>query len=76
MKLTLRNLSLIAGLSTAGLLTACGGGGSSAAPGTLSVSLTDAPSCGYDAVNVTVNKVRVHQSSSAGENDSGKGSEK
>lgn len=71
MKLTLRNLSLIAGLSAAGLLTACGGGGSSAAPGTLSVALTDAPSCGYDAVNVTVNKVRVHQSSSAGENDSG-----
>jgi len=33
--------------------------------------MTDAPSCGYDAVNVTVNKVRVHQSASAGENDAG-----
>lgn len=72
MNLTLRNFSLVASLSAAGLLTACGGGsGSAQAPGTLSVAMTDAPSCGYDAVNVTVNKVRVHQSASAGENDPG-----
>ncbi|OGQ99868.1 MAG: hypothetical protein A2511_15820 [Deltaproteobacteria bacterium RIFOXYD12_FULL_50_9] len=40
-------------------------------PGTLSVSLTDAPSNGFDAVNVTVQKIRVHQSSSATDNDTG-----
>jgi len=43
----------------------------SSAPGTLGVSLTDAPACGFDAVNVTVSKVRVHQSASATENDAG-----
>ena len=50
-----------------------GGGGGDAAPaqGTLSVSLPDAPACGYDAVNVTVVKVRVHQSSSASDTDAG-----
>lgn len=72
-----RTLSLIASLSTAGLLAACGGGGSgsgsepAAAAGTLSVSLTDAPSCGYDAVNVTVNKVRVNKNASASDTDGG-----
>ncbi|MCH8622385.1 DUF4382 domain-containing protein [Undibacterium sp. TS12] len=39
--------------------------------GVLYVSLTDAPSCGFDAVNITVNKIRVNQSSSANENDAG-----
>ena len=60
------------------LLAACGGGGGSSASadntsgnGTLRLALTDAPSCGFDAVNVTVQKIRVHQSSSAGEGDSG-----
>ena len=72
MKLTLRNFSLLASLSAAGLLAACGGGGSdNGGSGTLSVAMTDAPSCGYDAVNVTVNKVRVHTSASATENDAG-----
>ena len=37
-----------------------GGGTTTAQPGTASVSMTDAPSCGFDAVNVTVSKVRVH----------------
>jgi hypothetical protein len=59
----------------AGLLAACGGGSSSsgnaAGQGTLRVALTDAPSCGFDEVNVTVQKVRVHQSSSADDGDSG-----
>jgi len=55
------------------LFYGCGGGGSSSQSGngTLSVSLTDAPSGGFDAVNVTVSKVRVHQSTSAAENDAG-----
>jgi uncharacterized protein DUF4382 len=49
-----------------------GGGGSGAgAQGTLGVSLTDAPACGFDAVNVTVVKVRAHQSSSATDTDAG-----
>jgi hypothetical protein len=38
--------------------------------GTLGVSLTDATAAGFDAVNVTVSKVRVHQSADATENDS------
>lgn len=42
-----------------------GGGGTSAGSGTLRVSLTDAPACGYDNVFVTVSKVRVHQSETA-----------
>ncbi len=54
------------------LLFGCSSGSStSAAPGTLAVSLTDAPASGFDAVNVTVSKVRVHQSASASENDEG-----
>lgn len=42
-----------------------------AAPGTLGVSLTDSPACGFDNVYVTVNKVRVHQSSTAADTDAG-----
>ncbi len=48
-----------------------GGGGTTPAAGTLGVSLTDAPACGFDEVNVTVVKVRVHQSSSAADTDAG-----
>lgn len=65
----------------AAALVACGGGSSSPAPsptpppspamGTLSASLTDAPACGFDAVNVTVSKVRVHASGSASDTESG-----
>lgn len=57
------------------LMVACGGGGGmadlSASNGTIRYALTDAPSCGYDAVNVTVQKVRIHQSSTAAETDGG-----
>ena len=56
-------------------LAACGGGSggdtSVAQSGTLKLALTDAPACGYDAVNVTIQKVRVHQSSSASDTDGG-----
>lgn len=56
----------------AALVTGCGGSGSgSGGTGTLGVSLTDAPACGFDKVYVTVNKVRVHQSSSAPDNATG-----
>jgi hypothetical protein len=33
--------------------------------------MTDAPACGFDEVNVTVSKVRVHQSSSVDDNAAG-----
>lgn len=55
-------------------LTACNSSGDNngaAAPGSVSVSLTDAPACGFDAVNVTVSKVRIHQSDSASEDAAG-----
>ncbi len=59
----------------AAIAAACGGGGDSgdsgSGAGTLKVSLTDAPACGYDNVWVTVTKVRVHRSDAAVENDSG-----
>ena len=62
------------------LLAACGGGGgdggiggSGATAGTMKVSMTDAPSCGYDHVFVTVNKVRVHQSADAADAEGGAG---
>ena len=48
-----------------------GGGASTAQPGTVSVSMTDAPACGFDEVNVTVSKVRVHQSSTADDKAAG-----
>jgi hypothetical protein len=51
-------------------LAACGGG-SGSADGSLRVALTDAPACGFDAVNVTVQKVRIHQSPTAAETDGG-----
>jgi len=53
------------------VVAACGGGGVTADSGTLRLALTDAPACGYDEVNVTVEKIRVHQSSSAGEGERG-----
>src|SRR4051812_38668135 len=58
---------------TAAVLAACGGGGggSDGGRGTLRMALTDAPSCGYDHVWVTVEKIRVNQSSTAGDSDSG-----
>jgi hypothetical protein len=46
-----------------------GGGGEGSAQGTLVVSITDAPSTAYTAVNVTVSAVRFHMSADAGTND-------
>ncbi|HET9976146.1 MAG TPA: DUF4382 domain-containing protein [Burkholderiaceae bacterium] len=59
--------------AVAAALVACGGGGgdSASAQGTLRLTLTDAPACDYDNVWVTVERVRVHKSGSAGDNDSG-----
>ena len=67
--------STLATVFAAGLLAACGGGsgegGGIGGTGTLHVSLTDAPSCGYDQVNVTIDRVRVNQSASAADADGG-----
>nr|MDP2190055.1 DUF4382 domain-containing protein [Rhodoferax sp.] len=70
-----RNLKLaLGGIAVAGL-AACGGGGGGggggAETGRLNLAVTDAPACGYDAVNVTIEKVRVHQSSSASDTEGG-----
>ena len=69
-------VSLLPLALTSLLLAACGGGGGGDTPptqtmGTLGVSITDAPACGFDAVNVTVNKVRVNTSATASDTDSG-----
>ena len=59
-------------ITAAAMLAACGGGSDSdPGPGTLRVALTDMPACGYDEVNVTVEKVRVHQSGTSGDNAAG-----
>ena len=65
-------------LFAATMLTACGGGGGggiggtgSSDMGTLHVVMTDAPACGYDAVNISVDRIRVHQSGSAVDADTG-----
>jgi hypothetical protein len=81
MKTTFPQASLLAGsIIAAAAMSACGGGGGGggspasapvATAGTLTVALTDAPACGFDAVNVTVNKVRVNTSASAGDSDAG-----
>jgi hypothetical protein len=65
----------LAVIGAAAALAACGGGGGSdgavaTGAGTLRVALTDAPSC-YQHVYVTVQKVRVHQSATAGDTDAG-----
>ncbi len=63
----------IMGFLLAVLVAGCGGdgGGATAQPGTLGVSLTDAPACGFDAVNVTVSKVRIHQTNTDNVNAAG-----
>jgi Domain of unknown function (DUF4382) len=63
-------------LAAALSLAACGGGGggiggTGSAEGTLRLAITDAPACGYDAVNITIEKLRVHQSAGAGDGDAG-----
>lgn len=68
----MRASTFLPAIAAAAILAACGGGGgSSGGTGTLSVKMTDAPSCGYDHVWVTVTKVRVHKSDTASDADPG-----
>ena len=76
----IRTLALIAMAAGLQWLAGCGGGGDDSGGGiggtgsplgTLRMSLTDAPACGYDAVNITVDRIRVHQSDGAADSDSG-----
>jgi hypothetical protein len=61
------------------MLASCGGGGGGGGiggtgtgdSGTMRMALTDAPACGFDAVNVTIERVRVHQSAGAAEGADG-----
>src|SRR5512147_882008 len=73
-----KTLVWLMALLAAVLVASCGGGGyggsggaSGYGMGTLGVSLTDAPACGFDKVYVTVSKVRVHQSSTAADTAAG-----
>jgi hypothetical protein len=66
--------SALFAVAASAVLASCGGGGGGTAPvpmGQLRVALTDAPGCGFDQVNVTVERVRVHQSASAGDGEAG-----
>ena len=73
----IRNITTALGASAAALLiglAGCGGGGGDggiSGTGVMRLSLTDAPACGYDEVNITIEKVRVNQSSDASEGDGG-----
>ena len=75
-RLTLATTTVVAAVT----LVACGGGGGgggSPAPapgpamGTLGAAITDAPACGFDAVNVTVSKFRVNKNAAASDTDAG-----
>lgn len=67
--------ALCSGAAFALALAACGGGSNNdmAQPmmGSMRVALTDAPSCGFDQVNITVSRVRVHADQNATDTSSG-----
>ena len=75
LKIHSKQLTWLMGLLLTVFVAGCGGdgggSGSGTQPGTMSVSMTDAPSCGFDQVNITVSKMRVHQSESASDEAAG-----
>ena len=71
-----RSLVHAVALASTVMLAACGGGGggttaTTVPEGTVRLALTDAPSCGYDHVYVTVERVRMHKSDGAGDSEGG-----
>jgi hypothetical protein len=66
-------------LASAALVAACGGGGGGGGgggtpvtdAGFIKVALTDAAACGYNQINVTVQKVRFNASATAADGDAG-----
>lgn len=69
--LCLASLFLLFVLTLAGCGGGIGGSGATTETGTVRVSVTDAPACGYDEVNVSISKVRIHQSATAVDADAG-----
>src|SRR5215210_944134 len=72
-KLWTRALGWLAAAGLAAALAGCGGGSDgalTAGEGSVRVAVTDAPGC-YQHVWVTVEKVRFHRSSTAGEGEAG-----
>ena len=51
------------------LLAACGSGETD--PGTVRFALTDAPACGFEQVNVSIERIRVNRNADANENSLG-----
>lgn len=60
---------LAAACAAALLLSACGSGETT--PGKVRFALTDAPACGLDQVNVSIERIRVNRSAEANENSLG-----
>lgn len=80
MNTPISRFSLLAASAVAAIsLAACGGGGDSDSGncnptqllGAVRVALTNSQACGFDSINLTVSKVRVHASATAAASDSG-----
>lgn len=70
MRMSSRFISVLAPLGAALLLAiGCGGGGdhAAAATGSVSVTLVDGPTTDYQAINLHVQSVQIHQSATAGD---------
>lgn len=68
-RLILRHVQAAACAAAVVLLAACGSGETD--PGTVRFALTDAPACGFDQVNVSIERIRVNRNADANENSLG-----
>ena len=59
----------VAACAAALLMSACGSGETD--PGTVRFALTDAPACGFEQVNVSIERIRVNRNADANENSLG-----